>query len=397
MRRTSLVACSSLILVVVTASAAFGASWTQYQFDGSHTGNPPETILSPSNVDNLRYDFGAVVGGAPTGVSQPIVVHDIGYVGVSAAGPRESGSVYAFNATTGAFKWTTHTCGTGGVSMPAFSSGRVWVQAGRDGALSGFDASTGVLRVCVRGTSSSVFNSPCAATGVLYTADAFGGIDAVDAATGQVLWNQTAAQPLTTPACGKNFVYTSTVSDGATQRGLVYKFRSADGSLVWKKTIGNFCCSTVALAGGRVFVSTGTAVVALDASTGAMDWHTTGIGSPAAPSISGNQVFVGTSGDPTLGGGAASLDAATGAILWHRNNTGPISAPITVANGVIYGIGQNEGPLFMFSMANGDVLAVRYSPTDPQGIYATPLGVTVVNGIVYASAANADVIDAWSL
>jgi outer membrane protein assembly factor BamB len=396
MRRTSLVACSSLLLVVVTASAAFGASWTQYQFDGSHTGNPPETILSPSNVDDLVYDFGVVVGGAATGVSQPIVVHNVGYAGVSAPSATEAGSVAAFKASTGAAIWTTHVCGEGSVSMPAFASGRVWVQAG-DGALSGFDAGNGVLRVCVKGAASSAFNSPCAAGRIIYTADEVGGIRAVDASTGQIRWDQTAAQPLTTPACGKSFVYTSTVSAGVTQPGVVYKFRAADGSLVWKKKIGVFCCSTVAVAGGRVFVSAEQSVVALDAGTGAVDWHTNGIGQPSAPSIAGDQVFVGTSADPGLGGGAASLDAATGAIVWHRNDTGPISAPITVANGVIYGIGQNQGPLFMYSMANGDVLAVRVSPTDPQGIYSTAQGVTVLNGIVYATDANADVIDAWSL
>ena len=81
----------------LTASAIFlvRTNWSMFGYNVQHTHlNPYENVLSPSNVSNLKLDWSFSTGNYIN--SSPAVVNGVVYVGSG------DGSVYAFNATTGA-------------------------------------------------------------------------------------------------------------------------------------------------------------------------------------------------------------------------------------------------------------------------------------------------------
>src|SRR5690348_13420548 len=98
-------------------------NWTEFQFSPSRTGfNRFETVLKPSNVGTLRlaWNFGIKAQGDNSFYSSAAVVNGVAYLG----GP--GGSVYAFDATTGARLWRYTTAGPV-ESSPAAVDGLVYV------------------------------------------------------------------------------------------------------------------------------------------------------------------------------------------------------------------------------------------------------------------------------
>ena len=117
------------------------------------------------------------------------------------------------------------------------------------------------------------------------------------------------------------------VADGGcvfigTQSGQVYALDIADGSLVWDAQLST--ATTLSVAGGRVFVQSGSIVTALNESTGLIEWQKdfapySSIGSPLAAE---DWVVFGMSGCSDLGsrptpcrGYYALLDQATGDVV----------------------------------------------------------------------------------
>ena len=132
--------------------------------------------------------------------------------------------------------------------------------------------------------------APIVVDGVMYVSGWDGYVWALDAATGEMLWQYQQMIPIDTPLCCGNV-----------NRG-------------------------VAVAGGRVYFATQNGyVVALDAVTGKLVWQTAfadvraGESATMAPLVVKNMVIVGSSGaEYGVRGHIDALDLATGARIWRR-------------------------------------------------------------------------------
>jgi outer membrane protein assembly factor BamB len=128
---------------------------------------------------------------------------------------------------------------------------------------------------------------------------------------------------------------------------------------------------TVAVAGGRAFVSTYNGIEALSVATGAFLWrYESAQDFPASPAVSNGVVYVGS-----VTGTMFALNAATSAKLWTANLPSPLFASATVVNGVVYVAASDT--VYALSAATGSVL---WSYTTGAAVDASP---SVVGGVVY--------------
>jgi outer membrane protein assembly factor BamB len=154
-----------------------------------------------------------------------------------------------------------------------------------------------------------------------------GGLAAVDARSGTVLWSRLLPRPMpqhstfpSRPAAGDSIVVVSA------QDGYVYALRRSDGSLRWtappvvpppsaKRSIPEQDLRAVGSDGHVVIAGSGLGyLTAFDAAHGHQIWQTNvGLGAVVGPIIiAGPTVYT-----SHLGGYIASIDAATGAVNWR--------------------------------------------------------------------------------
>jgi outer membrane protein assembly factor BamB len=384
-RRRTLLGFLALVIALsaTTPAAAAATGWSQYGFDARHTGfNAAETTLGSSNVDDLVHAFAArTLNGSPT--TQAIVVNGVAYVG-------SGDMVYAFDAATGAPRWSRLDCSAPAQATSlAYAEGRVWV--GDDGGdFAGYDADTGEQAFC-DDFGGSILTPPAAAGGRLFVGNDIGSLFAVDAGSATVQWGVQLRHALNTPSLSDGFLYVSS------DRGDVVKLRASDGTTVWRRHIDACCLSAVTVGHGLLYVG-GSRLFALDPSTGAVRWAALGIGvRVTTPALAYGEVFVGAQ-DPNFG--IAAFDARTGKRLWHSDGPGEVFAPLVVANGVAYVVGDGQPGVQMFDTGTGELLA---SKANPRGLaYSTQEsgGPVVVDGRMYVPTANPsgpNVLDAWSL
>jgi outer membrane protein assembly factor BamB len=376
-------------------------NWSQFHFDPCHTGyNPYETILSPANVGNLVLAWNVQQPGEAVYTS-PAVINGVVYFGSSSG----DGLVYAVNAATGDRKWTKD-CGgfSNEAGSPAVAYGRVYV-ACRSAVLA-LDASTGQV---LWETTDPFFDHPfpeiTAANGALYVASYHEGntrresVYALDADTGAVLWKLTGNWDVTTPA----------IADGMVFVGCYFASLCAidpvTGVLVWQYTADG-TISPAAVAGGVVyfgslsrisFNNNDTHVYALDATTGALLWRRSVITTPNAaqddvlstPAIANGIVYIGSGYYTPNGGRLYAVDASTGTLLWKYDAAGLLnySSP-AVANGVVY-FGSTNSDRFG---STGDIYALDEETGDllwkyhaEEQIVSSP---AVVNGRLYVGSVS---------
>ena len=174
--------------------------WPQFHFNICHSGyNPYEFILSPANVGNLVPLWTLSVQAD----SSPAVVNGVVYVG---AYYSYDGTVYAFNAGTGALIWKYLT-GWNVLSSPAVANGVVYVGSTHGhGKVYALNAGTGAL-IWKYTTGSYVFSSPAVANGVVYIGSTDGNIYALNAATGALLWKYWEESIKSSPAVANGVLY----------------------------------------------------------------------------------------------------------------------------------------------------------------------------------------------
>ena len=87
MRRLSAVGVGAVGVVLTAALMPFDVAsasevgWRQFEFDPAHSGhNWAESLLSPSNVDNLTLAY-ATHGLKGAAVTQPVVLGNVAYMG----------------------------------------------------------------------------------------------------------------------------------------------------------------------------------------------------------------------------------------------------------------------------------------------------------------------------
>lgn len=323
-----------LILCACFASAA-GAqqsasnplnNWSEFLRTNMQRYNPAETTLSVSNVTHLHPKWFYPLGTDTP--SSPVVVNGVVYV----------------QTVSGSF---------GGIAA---------VQARSGSQLWGYQED-------IDGGSTS---TPAISNGVLYFGNDYGLVQAMDATTGAVLWNNVIGDYIdaSSPAVSLGMVFVGT--DVA-----VVALATSDGTEVWSFRNGAEVASSPAVVGNVVYVgSDDTNVYALKARTGAELWsYTTGGPVQSSPAVANGAVYIGSWDDNLY-----ALNATTGAKLWSYTTGGRVNSSPAVANGVVY-FGSDDGNLYALNATTG---AKLWSYTTSGGV-SSP---AIANGVVYVGAAT---------
>lgn len=142
------------------------------------------------------------------------------------------------------------------------------------------------------------------------------------------------------------------VHDGVVYVGAFFKINALDASTgqeLWEVTVPSPLDHSIALAGDLLYVGlTDHRIIALDRHTQQFRW-TVKTGGPIAssPVVADGIVYVG-SGDNVLN----ALDAATGDVLWREDIVGEVRAAPAVSEGLVYAT-DNLGNLYVFDARTG--------------------------------------------
>jgi outer membrane protein assembly factor BamB len=221
--------------------------------------------------------------------SSPTVANGIVYVG------SETGTVFAFDAATGAVRWTYDTLGAKPAALHA---------------------------VCSR---------PAVANGLVYIAGGDGSVYALDAATSEFRWQYNtgvlndAYFVCGSPAVANGAVYFATVD------GTVYAFDAQTGKVGWTLTLNSHTHSSVRVDHGTLYIGTESGeLYAVDANRGGVRWiYTTPTGGEivSTPAVDNGIVYFGSLDNWVYAINPPRVCAAPGATLAWKYNTGaPIMA-----------------------------------------------------------------------
>jgi outer membrane protein assembly factor BamB len=300
-----------------------------------------------------------------TSFSQPLVNNGVVYVcgyQYSFSSGANVGSILAFNASTG---------------------DKLWVFQGQQ------DTRFGSQPLVLKGTTLYGLSATYASTDASYQSAMY----ALNVNDGKQLWNYTTSGSFESfVEAGPNLVITSNYEDtrnnidaessgGYIYEGGVLAIDAQNGTLLWRYPI-NSSVGTPVTVGNKVYVTTGEGTLyAFNSSDGEILWkYTTGTGLGKILPVDG-YLFVGSSF------GVYGFNAANGAIIWNfaTNDyaTSSTTNP-TYADGVIY-VGWN-GPMFFapvtthnfygLAASNGETL---WNFSLPYTISSTPF---VENGVV---------------
>ena len=257
--------------------------------------------------------LGRCIASSPAVAGQSIVV------GVLAAPPqcdRDVPSyVAAFDMRTGRTVWRNR---SGPVEASPLVVGRTVIVGSWDGRLRAFDAATGALRWSFD-TDGAIKAGAVLAGGRVIVGSYDGSLYAVDAHTGVLRWST---------AVGARFYATPTVTGdrviNATTDGVVRAFDTSSGAEVWSRSIGRFAYSAAAVAGGRAYVgSYDHQLYALDVRTGGILWTHRAPGPiSGAPTVLGRLVYFSSCGSCSSyesnrdARRTFAVDAVTGRLEW---------------------------------------------------------------------------------
>jgi outer membrane protein assembly factor BamB len=224
-------------------------------------------------------------------------------------------------------------------------------------------------------------SSPAVVKEIVYIGSVDGNLYALDVNNGNVLWKyETGGIITSSPTVADGAVYFT--SEEPTE-GALYKVKSSDGALIWRKAIGYLepftggtdmqCTPTVA--GGMVFVSTNVMeYYGINASTGETVWT---YNNPAAtefivstPIYVNGELFIVDKFD------IACLNAKTGDKIRSSYSGDELYVAPSYADGKIYVV-TSQRRIFIISAVNGDVLT--YTNT-ASASWSSP---TLVDGNLY--------------
>jgi eukaryotic-like serine/threonine-protein kinase len=345
---TPFIALATLVLgLPVSASAT---DWRQFRYDIAQTGtNESETTLSPTTVGGLELAWTRSVG-TEIGWTTPLV---LGNETIMSAAPS---TVAAYSTSTGRRIWSFDVP----VGMPentiAAGPSRVFVST-MNGPFYALDAATGEL-LWQRDLGSAAAGGATVSKGVLY---ASGGahLYALDAATGAILWNTDAGGNIAN-------ISTPSVSNGVVVIGMSLKVRAfsqASGRRLWTHTFAKRYQSEAAIAGNAVFAVSGRWELKLDLATGDVIWQKTLVrGNRAAsmPAIGDGLVVVHVDAADSGREIYTARSAATGHVVWSVGYpaAGCCVVPnssAAIANGVVY-VGASTPAVRAFDVATGEEL-----------------------------------------
>ncbi|HEV2371613.1 MAG TPA: PQQ-binding-like beta-propeller repeat protein [Streptosporangiaceae bacterium] len=382
--------------------------------------------MTTANAANLGVRWAAGIYGAA--VDGPVVAHDsvsgktLAYIGT------QNGDLVAVNMATGQIVWSVG-LGPQVRSTPLVVNGAVWAATFNSSKVYKINASTGAIECSFTPQGVQIEGSPVAATppggvptlyiaandtntanGPLYalnqsncqqqwawtgyaqtsgswdplsyavdakgeplvllgSSDPDSRVYAVDAVTGQEVWNFAVFDPTKLSDVGAGVVVSPPGANGfadgmayvETKRGIMYALDLTTGAKIWdinyNKLVGAFGTdiSTAALSGTNLVLGDAHGLVDLNAVTGKLVWSDhnpadVGVdGSPAIAGPAGSAVVV--AGD--LAGGVDVVSLATGAQLYHYQTGHYITASPAVSGGNIV-IASADGFLYNFAVGGGN-------------------------------------------
>jgi outer membrane protein assembly factor BamB/serine/threonine protein kinase len=218
-------------------------------------------------------------------------------------------------------------------------------------------------------TGGSIGSASTVANGIVYISSSGGKMYAINAGTGEVLWNK--------PIGSFDFGCAPTVANGVVYMGgfdhQLYALDSKTGATLWTALTKGRIGSSPTLANGVIYVgSDDGSLYAFEASTGKQRWSVP-IGSyiRSSPAVANGVVYVG-SDDKNL----YAIKADTGTILWKVLTGDKIRSSPAIANGVVY-VGSDDKNLYAVKADTGTIL---WKVLTGDKIRSSP---AIANGVVY--------------
>jgi outer membrane protein assembly factor BamB len=277
-----------------------------------------------------------------------------------------SGCTNSSGVWTNRTLWTYSTNDTFWES-PSVVDGIVYVGSEHNGWVYALDASSGAL-LWTYATDGSVTSCPAVAGGVVYVGFV-GGVDALNAYSGNELWSFTTGKVATysSPAVVDGVVYVGSGDNS------VYALNADSGDLIWNFTTGNLVYSSPAVVNGVVYIgSFDDNVYALNASNGQKLWnYTTGGPVYSSPVVEAGVVYVGSNDYDVY-----ALNAFTGSKLWSYRTGNSVESSPTFFSGILI-VGSDDGNVYVFNSFEGIKLG---SSTTGANVLSSP---ALVNSVVY--------------
>ncbi|MHB0885662.1 MAG: outer membrane protein assembly factor BamB family protein [Bacillota bacterium] len=270
-----------------------------------------------------------------------------------------SGNGYALRATDGLLLWQA-ALGDRGGATPVLGDGVLFV-AGAQGVVQAFDAASGAAK-WRSDVGLPIWSTPAYGSGFLYVEDYSGGVHALDARDGHQVWGyQTSGELRMSPALyGQKLI----VASSGYEAGGIVALDALTGAVLWTRSIsGNNLWSAPAVArtaDGRPLVLAGNLgwLYAIDADTGAVVWsnHMTPIKyagrtkypTMMTPVVGRDHVYVGAYYAVDAPSCVYSFNLSDGRLLWTSPVAGKIATPLAYADGSVY-FGSYDGRVYAYA------------------------------------------------
>jgi outer membrane protein assembly factor BamB len=200
---------------------------------------------------------------------EPVFAEDVLYVAAL------DGRVYAINPDSGdeLGRWDTEGAIAG---SPVLHNGRIYVGS-FDNKLHALDQNEFGRELWSYSAANWVWGAPVVAEDVIYFGDLSGNVFAVDAETGELVWQRQVTGPIqTSPTIADGVVYV--VSEGVREdeRGQLTAFSASDGAQLWQQqALGQVYTTPVIIGDTVVLALTGNiadALVGYSRDSGAQQW-----------------------------------------------------------------------------------------------------------------------------
>lgn len=353
-----------------------GSLAVAYQIDAAHSGAQPTAKLRLPLAPRWSRDLGS------TGISYALVANGRVFVTVDT-------QLLALDARDGAIAWGPLELG-GAVqysdgrvlkwSNAAYENGRIYA-ANRTGTLYAIDAITGdvVWNIALPG-DYQVYSAPTASNGRVYTSRSDGRLFAVSAADGQILWKAAVENGWqSSPAVSSDSVYVCYVCNNT------YGIAAPSGKELWYyrgSCTGGGGGSTAVLADGRLYTRGPDGNWIFDAATGTvLDLYRAG----PPPAVADKIVFAVNDGVLNAWG------ADDRRSLWQFGDGSITSAPV-VAGAVVI-VGNSMGELLALDIRTGLVVSSVQLPypiqlSNEQDDAAPLTGLSVAGDQLYVPAGS---------
>ncbi len=222
--------------------------------------------------------------------------------------------------------------------------------------------------------------TPTIANGVVYIGSNSSTFYALNATTGNVIWQVgVSSQIESSAAVAYGMVYVGILWNGV--NGYVAAYNASNGALVWRFATNSGIESSPIVVDGVVYVGSYAGYVyALDAYSGALKWsYSTGSPTFSSPAIVNGVVYIGS-----INGYVYALNVGTGSLMWRYQVGSQVYASLSVVNGVVY-VCTDGGGVFALNATSGSQIWQAYCGSGTDHTDTSP---AVANGMVYVNARN---------